>query len=311
MEKKLDFVLAGAMKSGTSSLAQLLSQHPEVNFCSLKEPHFFVREKEWARGYDYYASLFDQENQGQRMRGEGSTSFTMLMRHGWKAALRLYEHNPEIKLIYLMRDPLDRLVSQYMHMYLSYYTSDSLSEAIANHNFLLEPGRYAMQLAPYRALVGKGCIHITTFEAFKNHPKRELEKVGEFLGIDAQQLAHQNLVHANSSINKPKMAFGLKRLFRKGLLDVLRRSIPEQLKDQLYFSTIGRFQRKFKKKPLLSREDEAKLAFYYEQDVLAMEAWMERELTEWVHFKSALKLAKEEVFAPDRASAALNETKLG
>src|SRR4051812_39114595 len=94
-----DFVVIGAMKSGTTSLYHWLAQHPSVRLPRAKEPHFFSREERWSRGVDWYRGLFAEASH-DHVTGEFSTSYTAPHFSG-VAADRMARVLPSAQLVYL------------------------------------------------------------------------------------------------------------------------------------------------------------------------------------------------------------------
>jgi hypothetical protein len=107
-----DFAIIGAARCGTTTLYEHLQRHPDVFMCTPKEPGFFALDQEYAKGFDYYASLFQDAAVGQ-IRGEASTYYTSFPCTE-VAARRLHDANPDAKLIYILRHPVDRLYSHYI-----------------------------------------------------------------------------------------------------------------------------------------------------------------------------------------------------
>lgn len=108
-----DFIIIGGMKCATSTLHEQLALQPGIFMTSLKEPNFFSNDEEFAKGMDYYQSLFAGA-QPQDLCGESSTHYTKLPTYP-DTVKRLAEAFPQTKFIYVMRHPIDRLVSQYIH----------------------------------------------------------------------------------------------------------------------------------------------------------------------------------------------------
>ena len=114
MIRKPNLFVIGAMKSGTTSLCQCLGTHPDIFMVPVKEPMHFSREEKWSQGNETYLRLFaDAKN--EIYVGEGTTEYSKRpFREG--VAQRLYEFNSSARIIYVMRDPFDRIVSQHKHM---------------------------------------------------------------------------------------------------------------------------------------------------------------------------------------------------
>lgn len=175
-----DFVVIGAMKCGTSTLAAQLAAQPGVFVTTPKEPEFFSDDAVFARGPDWYASLYADAAPGD-LRGEASTGLTKLPTHP-RAAGRLHAAAPEARLIYITRDPIERLISHYMHEWSLGAISCPLEEAVERHPELIDYGRYEMQLAPWRALFGEDRILRLTLEGMQADPQGTLDRVAAFLG---------------------------------------------------------------------------------------------------------------------------------
>lgn len=144
-----DFIIVGRPKCGTTSLARWLAAQPEVFFCKLKEPRFFVRDDLWRRGLDWYASLYAGASPDQLL-GEATPAYTH-PHESAKTAQRILETSPNARLIYLVRDPASRIRSAYRHRRM---TTDEHRSTLAEA--LREPGniyeRYTLYftcLEPY------------------------------------------------------------------------------------------------------------------------------------------------------------------
>ena len=108
-----DFIVVGAMKSATTTLHEQLARQPGVFMSSPKEPNFFSDDAIYARGWGWYSSLFGEAGPGV-VRGESSTHYTKLPTFP-RTVERMVHDLPCVKLIYVMRHPIDRLISQYVH----------------------------------------------------------------------------------------------------------------------------------------------------------------------------------------------------
>jgi len=104
-----DFVIIGAMKCATSTLHDQLARIDGISMTEPKEPNFFSDELNWAKGMGWYESLFESMPVDD-LKGESSTHYTKLPTYPL-CIPRMHEHLPNAKLIYVMRDPIDRIVS--------------------------------------------------------------------------------------------------------------------------------------------------------------------------------------------------------
>jgi hypothetical protein len=111
----LDFMMPGFPRCGTTTVAHLLSEHPGIFITTPKEPGFFKpKNYEKRQSWEDYARLF-YESDPQALRGEATVTYTT----SWPPELsdpgEIYSHYPNIKLIFLMRDPIERIVFQWIN----------------------------------------------------------------------------------------------------------------------------------------------------------------------------------------------------
>ena len=166
-----DFIIIGAMKSATSTLHVQLSQQPGFWMTTPKEPNFFSDEDVWAKGLGWYAGLFDGAAEGD-IRGESSTHYTKLPDYP-DCLDRMRAHVPDARLIYVMRHPVDRLISHYMHGWLNGSIRGGLDEAVSRYPELVQYGCYAMQLRPFLETYGPDKILPVFFERLTHSPQTE------------------------------------------------------------------------------------------------------------------------------------------
>jgi hypothetical protein len=175
-----DFVVIGAMKSATTTLHEQLARQPGFFMTRPKEPNFFSDDDAYARGLGWYSSQFRYAGPGD-VRGESSTHYSKLPTYP-RTVERMVRHLPRLKLIYLIRHPLDRLVSQYVHEVTAGRIKVSFVEAIRRHPELIEYSRYAMQLEPFLDAYGFQNVLPVFFPRLVSHSQGALERIARFLG---------------------------------------------------------------------------------------------------------------------------------
>jgi Sulfotransferase family len=179
-----DFVVIGAMKCGTSTLHEQLGRQPGIIMADPKEPCFFSNDDVWARGIDWYASLFACADHGD-LCGESSTHYTKLPTYP-NTIQRMRRHIPDAKLIYVIRHPIDRLVSHYVHDWSERKLSYPIDEAVESHSDLINYSRYAMQLEPFLDAYGPEQMLLVFFECLIARPQAELERICRFIGYEGR-----------------------------------------------------------------------------------------------------------------------------
>jgi hypothetical protein len=179
-----DFLIVGAMKCGTSTLQAQLVAQAGVFMTTPKEPNYFSDDDIFARGPDWYAALFQSACPGD-LKGEASTHYTKLPTYP-ETLGRLAVAVPVPKLIYLIRNPLERAVSHYIHEWSEARIACDLAQAVDRHPEIVDYGRYGMQIAPFAERFGANSVHLMSLERLTAEPQAELVRVGAFLGLAGQ-----------------------------------------------------------------------------------------------------------------------------
>ena len=106
-----DFLMIGAAKTATTSIAKTLAAQEDVGFCRFKEPHFLsVPAFYEGLGLPWYEGLY-AETRDEQVKGEGSTSYSNAL-YAEYAAERASRHYPEAKIVYVLREPVARTESE-------------------------------------------------------------------------------------------------------------------------------------------------------------------------------------------------------
>jgi hypothetical protein len=172
----------GGLKCGTTSLHHYLNLHPEIAMSRPKELNFFVAELNWELGPEWYASHFDRS---APVRGESSPHYTNLPRFGGVAERMRAVLGDGVRLIYVVRDPIDRILSHYVHNRGAGYEPRPIEDALANPECAyIARSRYAMQLEPYLAAFGARAVEIITREELHDERTRVMRSLFGRLGVD-------------------------------------------------------------------------------------------------------------------------------
>ncbi|SFU12579.1 sulfotransferase family protein [Sedimentitalea nanhaiensis] len=176
-----DFLVIGAMKCGTSTLAAQLAVQDGVFITTPKEPNFFSDDDVYARGPDWYAALF-QEAHAQDLKGEASTHYTKLPTYP-QTLNRMQAMLPTPRLVYMIRNPVKRAESHYIHEWTEGRLGRDPEQAFAQCREIVDYGCYGMQIAPFVQAYGATNIHLTSLEQIKADPDRAFAAIAAFLGL--------------------------------------------------------------------------------------------------------------------------------
>ncbi len=176
-----NLVVIGGLKCGTTSLHHYLALHPEIAMSRPKELNFFVEELNWDLGADWYGSHFDASSP---VRGETSPHYTNRPRFEGVAE-RMKHVAPDCRIVYMVRDPIDRMLSHYLHNQGGGYDARPLDEALADERSAYwQRSRYAYQLEPYIEAFGAERIAIFSSEELRDDRRGTVRRAYEFLGVD-------------------------------------------------------------------------------------------------------------------------------
>ena len=259
-----NFVIIGAMKCGTSTLHAQLALQPQFFMSEPKEPNFFSDDDNYAKGEDWYRSLFRKAPESA-IKGESSTHYTKLPTYP-KTVDRLAALIPNAKFIYVMRDPVDRLVSHYIHEWTQGVISALIDEAIETRPELIAYSRYAYQLEPFVARFGRERILTVEFEAMTKEPDKELKRIAAFLGAEGDVAWKKDLEAQNVSSERIRKFPGYSLIVDNPVATFLRRNlVPQSLRDRVKSGL------QMRERPVLSAEKTAALNDIFARDRAAFE----------------------------------------
>lgn len=231
-----DFLIIGAMKCGTSTLQAQLAAQKGVFMTTPKEPNFFSDDAVYARGTGWYESLFEGAGPGD-LKGEASTHYTKLPTYPETLA-RLAAVLEAPRLVYMIRNPVERTVSHYIHEWSTGALTGDMGAALETHPELVAYSRYAMQIAPWAEAFGAGRIHMVSLEAMQQDPQATLAAVGRFLGLPGVPVWQEDQARVNVSaerirrfplyglvVDNPVAAALRRTLVPRGLRDALKRRL--------------------------------------------------------------------------------------
>jgi Sulfotransferase domain len=176
-----NLIIVGGLKCGTTSIHHYLGLHPQIQMSKPKELNFFVEELNWDLGLDWYASRFDDRFE---VRGESSPHYTNLPYFEGVPA-RIREHCPDARLIYMVRDPIKRILSHWVHATGAGYETRELVPTLSDPDTpYIHRSLYWMQLQPYLELFDREQIAIFTQEELQSEREETMRKAFRFAGVD-------------------------------------------------------------------------------------------------------------------------------
>jgi hypothetical protein len=230
-KRTVNFIICGTQKGGTTALDAYLREHPEVCMANIKEAHYFDDEKHFSKGHPDYAKYhaFFSPRKNHKVLGETTPIYMY-----WPTSLkRIFEYNPKMKLIIILRNPIDRAHSHWnMHRSKNVETL-SFGEAIATEKercseplsyehrkfSYVDRGHYLDQLRRIWEYFPKENVLVLKSEDLKQNPNTTLNQVATLLGISEFKNTQSKNVHARpyeSHMTKEEREY-LKTLYAPGI----------------------------------------------------------------------------------------------
>jgi hypothetical protein len=289
--------IPGAGKSGTSSLHDYLSQHPEIYMSKIKEPQFFGVNKQYKKGWDWYSKLFEG-SENFKVRGESSTGYLTFP----QVIERIKESISEPKFIFIFRNPIDRAYSHYWWLRGMGYEDKSFRDAFlfdldeepnpdchigAGYKYYYQFGCYAKWLSRYYDVFGKDCIHIITSEQLKEKPIETLNSCTEFLSVKPFNSVNKTLSNKTVILKYPRLYQWVIGDSAKGrfIKNLLPKKVREHLRlgkgKMLVASIIKKYLGEKAPYPKLSLTEREWVAGYYQNEVSHLRQMTGLSFGEW------------------------------
>ena len=268
-----NFMCIGAAKSGTTSLYDILRQHSDVFIPSFKEPHFFDIHSVYANGLSWYAKTYFNEVRNESCIGDFSPTYLFES----KAPERIFtDLGANVKFIIILRNPVDRAYSHYLHSKRDEHEHLSFSEALSfekertnnQEDYLsylrfsyITQGMYCQMLKRYFKFFPKENFLIINFEKeFVNQRKEIMDRIFDFLEINKEDISIDIL---SNQASKAKSIW-LKRIMKKSgwWRKILKTLIPSLKVRQIIKNRIQRANLRKYTPPLLDKDEKKGNKFY-------------------------------------------------
>ncbi len=284
----IDFLIVGTFKSASSTIAYELGKHPRIDIPKPKDPYFylaqmckgligpdgFVEEQDAYSVYDRatFEALFRHDGV-PRLKGEATPMYLYCHEHAIPA---IQADNPDTRIIMLLRNPIDRAYSNYMHNVKDGYETRSFAECISSweetehlplHPFFhyVRAGFYFEQVAAYTRAFNR--VKIVDYDDVKRDPSGVLNEIATFLGIEPSFLPHK-AIRLNKS-GSPRSHLLHEFIRRESLLKKAARPLFRTIvRDASKRIALSEFVKNFNIKTAeMARADRAALASIYHNDV--------------------------------------------
>ena len=274
---KPNFIVAGAAKSGTTWLYSCLDEHPEVFIPRNKELHFFSYSKRYKKGIEWYESFF-RNSKDEKAVGEISPSYLPKP----EVPSRIYAYNPNVRLIFILRNPIERAYSHYCMVMGVGKVSQDVNLGLSLDCPYVTWGLYYSQIIRFMSLFPPEQIKIYLFDDLKKNPELLLQDLYSYLEVEYSFRPSSLFTPKNQkkSLPKfPKLSEYLRGVYQK--LDPISGGLLTELRLKGYFNLFHKLNQGAEF-PKLSKEKGRSLAEFYQPDVVALSKIIGRDLSFWL-----------------------------
>ena len=269
------FVIVGAPRCATTSVAMYLSEHPEVSIAPQKEVHFFDLRHD--RGVDWYQAQFDPRP-GERLIGDASPNY-MYSEDGMR---RMADLLPNAKIVVLLREPVARAYSGYWFRSALMRDPRTFEETIADEQRpgyvskdwrpgLLAGSTYLPALERICRFYPREALHVMLVEDLRLRAEEEFASLCRFLGID-------------DAVRPPSVGRQVNRPARLRSLGLYRVMVKTRAWRRLPFRLgfkLDEWNHEEFSYPPIEPSTEARLREYFAPHNSALARWLGRDLSEW------------------------------
>jgi hypothetical protein len=287
-----NFLIIGAMKSGTTALYYYLEQHPEIYMSPVKEPNFFSsQEQENAAGAVTHIGTYQHLFRGvsrEKVIGEASHSYLYEPR----AAAEIRRYVPEAKLIAILRNPIDRAYSHFLHMVRSGTEplgdfAQALREdvvGIRNERTFQDyigRGLYYNQLKRYFGTFPRQQVRVYLYEDMSGAPISTVQDAFQFLKVDDSFVPDVSLRRNVSGYPRYKTLDGLLRS-QSRIKHAAKIYLPARMRWRLSKAFDDLKTRNLVEPPPVQSEVRRQLIRVYREDILKVQELIHRDLSAWL-----------------------------
>ncbi len=299
MNKLPDFICVGAQKAGTTSLHDILKQHPDIYLPEIKETKYFQDNEKYKNGLEFYMSEYFSTYNNENIVGEIDPEYMYFD----YVPERIYRDlGADIKLVFMLRNPASRAFSHYLMSLKRGYENLEFSDAIAKEKTRFEPegtyfdyksnknnlsyidrGMYHKQILRYLKYFPIDNMFFIVFEDdFLKNKRKTLDKLFKFLNIPADK--HLNINLKSNFSAKPRSVFVRNLLYKEHILSKIAKSL---IWNPHFRSRIKNILNTINQKNDPSKLSEVEkfeiINFYYIDEIKKLETLIGRDLSTWIN----------------------------
>jgi len=288
-----NFFIIGAAKCGTTTLFDVLRQHPQVIFASRKEPNFFSDDDQYLKGIEWYSETYFKDAEVYPFRGDASTQYLLNSEMAASRIKKVYG-NREIKFIAIFRDPVQRAYSGYWQWVRSgkehlpfavallaeILKQSSLSSGL--DRYYLRAGRYATNLRPFLCRFPREYFMYLLLDDLKSDFSGTIMLLSDFLDLHSG-FAFKQIISNPASLPRSRrlqhllrQPSGLPKRVLKPIINKIPHSWRMNIKKHILKANLRRYEY-----PSIDPDIAQELRNYFLDEFKQLEAIIGRDLSHW------------------------------
>jgi len=286
----VDFIGVGFSRCGTTWISKCLKEHPEICFSEPKETHFFVINADYEKGLEHYKSFFKCD-ESKKVRGEYTPDYFLYD----SARERIKKDLPKAKLIFSLRNPVDRAFSQYLYRQRKTgkkYPIEELfnQQNIRKENRILDFGFYYRNIVKWIKNLPENQYLVLVIEDYKESPQEFIQKIYRFLGVNDTFIPPSLTTEINTTKGLGYHSRAIQNIMAKRIplkkskwggliIKVLKVFGIGKLSE--YLITRNKKAKKSEEKEKLSEDMRKRIRQVYDDDIKSLEKLINRDLSFW------------------------------
>ena len=290
--KKINFCCIGAAKSATTSLFNILKQHSSISVSSFKEPHFFDNSVNYNKGIRWYYDSYFKKAKPNNLLGDFTPTYLSSLDSPKRIQQTL---GAKIKFIVILRNPVDRAYSHYLHSKRDEHENLSFIDALSIEDKRLVSSNeinrlrfsyvtqslYAQHISNYFNYFSKENFHFMIFDDFVNNKKESIIEVCKFLEIPYEECINLNVDSNKASVARSRI---IKRFIKKDgfLKRIIKFFLPSiALRQKLRNKVHALNNKQTDKKPLINKDRQYIYKEFFKQEIEVLEKMLNLDLNIW------------------------------
>lgn len=291
-KNKPNLFILGAPKCGTTTIFEALRQHPEACMSRVKEPNFFADDYLFDKGFDWYVNKYFGHCMNSSVRGEATPRYLRMHNQVIPRLKRFYSDQEMLRFIIILRDPVKRAWSHYLHQVRNGLEDKGFEEALELEETRLretpelwfgyfKDGLYSEQIEPWFEAYPRDRFLVLFTHELAADPLAVIRRVFGFLNIDENVVPRLHREKSNPA-SKPRSKT-IARLISSdnAIKSIFRKVLSEEFRRAAYLFLLRSNTAFYQIPPQMPEDSGRKLRARYSEEIKKLEQLLHKDLSCW------------------------------